>query len=145
MRRVKHTHKYPARSESWCCIPGLILFTQRYLDLAVKFSSFLVSSTLNWKMSLCRDVRTCHILSSPSQRAQDHRIGWIGRHLKRSLVQTSAQSRDGNEVGRGSFGLYSSVLKACSNAELYNLPGQPFPRPDCPHTKVFPYSQSELL
>lgn len=29
-------------------------------------------------------------------RSQDH---WIGRHLKRSLVQISAQSRDANEVG----------------------------------------------
>lgn len=111
----------------------------------VQFISGQFHSELNWKMSSCRDVWTCHILSSPSQRAQDHRIGWIGRHLNRSLVQTSAQSRDGNEVGWGSFGLYSSVLKACSDAELYNLPGQPFPRPDCPHTKIFPYSQSELL
>lgn len=59
-------------------------------------------------MTFCRDVRTCHILFSPSQRAQDHRIVWIGRHLKRSLVQTSAQSRDRNEVGWGSSGLYSA-------------------------------------
>lgn len=59
-------------------------------------------------MSFCRDVQTRHILSSPWEWALDHRIIQVGRDLRRSLVQTSAQRRDRHAVRWGSSGLYSA-------------------------------------
>lgn len=103
---VKHMLNYPDRSQSWCCFNHSVLFTLipgSSLEASEsQFSSALFHSGLIWKMSFCRDVQTCHILSSPSQRPVDHWVIQAGRHLKRFLVQTSVQSRDRHEIRWGS-------------------------------------------
>lgn len=77
--------------------------------------------------------------------SKDYRITWIGRDLRRSIVQPSAQSRVTCELRPGCSMICSVDSWQGPRLSLYNLSKQPVPAPDCPHEKKMDFISSQNL
>lgn len=77
---------------------------------------------------------------------QDHTITWIGRGLRKSVVQSSAQSRITCELRPGCSRICPVGSWQGPRLSLHNIFKQPVPGPDCPRgKKEVLYIQSEPL